>query len=268
MFKMEPISLNEYLSTDNIWTKRLLGIEDFQQIRNYEQIEREYNQERYGTIAEQFKECSSIQDIFQFYYLQNKDKHTHVSIKDEIFKVNPVVASHLNASIIKSKVVQYSSNYICELGCGYGTNLALFDGNVYGGEYSNNAVKLAQQLGIEVYPFDYYHMEDYAIIKQDTTIFTSHSIEQIPDAACIIEGLSRHRDKIHYVVHFEPTILSQRKNLLGLMRNRYIELNDYNRNLIDLLWTNKNIEILEYETDVFGINPLNPFNIIVWQFKS
>lgn len=267
MFEIEPISLNEYLNADNIWTKRLLGIEGFQQIRNYEQIEREYNQDRYGNIARQFKDCSSIREIFQYYYLQNKDKYTYISFKDEIFKVSPILASQLNATIIKSKVEQYASNYICELGCAYGNNLALFEGNVYGGEYSDNAVKLAQQLGFEVYSFDYYNMEDYAVIKEGTTVVTSHSIEQIPDAACIIKGLSKYREKIRYVVNFEPTILSQRKNLLGLMRNRYIELNDYNRNLIDLLWTNKDIEILEYETDVFGINPLNPFNIIVWQFK-
>lgn len=267
MFKMEPISLNEYLSADNIWTKRLLGMENFQQVRNYEQIEREYNQNHYGTIAKRFENYSSINEIIQYYNSQNTNSNTYTSFKDEIYKVSSILAQQFKVTILKSKIEQYCSNYICELGCGYGINLPLFEGNVYGGEYCDNAVKMARQLGFEVYPFNYYNIEDYTIIKEGTTVFTCHSIEQIPDARCVIEGLSKYRDRIHYVVNFEPTIVSHRKNLLGLIRNRYIEINDYNRNLIDLLLINKGIEILEYETDVFGVNPLNPFNIIVWQFK-
>ncbi|MDD4803199.1 MAG: hypothetical protein PHF24_09720 [Syntrophomonas sp.] len=265
---MEPISLNEYLSADNIWTKRLLGIESFGQVRNCEQIEREYNQDFYGKIAAQFRNCSSINEILQYASLQYANSNTYISFQDEIFRVSSIMANQLKATILKSKLEQYCSDYICELGCGYGINLTLLDGNVYGGEYCNNAVKLAQQLGMEVYPFNYYNMEDYGIIKESSTVFTCHSIEQIPDARCVIEGLSKCRDKIRCVVNFEPTVIHQRKNFLGLIRNRYIELNDYNRNLIELLQKNKDIEILEYNTDVFGINPLNPFNIIAWQFKS
>ena len=52
------------------------------------------------------------------------------------------------------------------------------------------------------------------------------------------------------------------------MRNKFIEQNDYNHNLIEVLKSNPGIEILELETDVFGLAPLNTATLIVWKFKS
>jgi len=121
---------------------------------------------------------------------------------------------------------------------------------------------------MDVIEFNYYEAADYAFIKPDTTVFTTHSIEQIPDATVIIDNLEKHKDKINYVVHFEPTVVRERTSLLGLLRNKYMELNDYNRNLIDVLKSRDNIEILELQTDVFGFIPLNSSNLIAWKFKN
>lgn len=60
---------------------------------------------------------------------------------------------------------------------------------------------------------------------------------------------------------------TQRTNLLGLLRNKYIEMNDYNRNLWTILESRNDIEIIEFDQDVIGINPLNSSNLIVWKFK-
>jgi hypothetical protein len=46
-----------------------------------------------------------------------------------------------------------------------------------------------------------------------------------------------------------------------------MELNDYNRNLISVLRNRIDVEILEYEKDIFGLMPLNTANLIVWKFK-
>ena len=37
---MREISLNDYLSTDSVWARRLLGFEAFQQRRDRELVER------------------------------------------------------------------------------------------------------------------------------------------------------------------------------------------------------------------------------------
>ena len=76
------------------------------------------------------------------------------------------------------------------------------------------------------------------------------------------------RKDANYVVHFEPTVVNERTSLLGLLRNKYMELNDYNRNLIYVLKERTDIEILELKTDIFGLVPLNTTNLIVWKFKK
>ena len=56
--------------------------------------------------------------------------------------------------------------------------------------------------------------------------------------------------------------------LLGLMRRRYIEMNDYNMNLATLLHARQKqgeISILREEAAVFGSNPLLACSIIIWE---
>lgn len=70
------------------------------------------------------------------------------------------------------------------------------------------------------------------------------------------------------MIHFEPTFIAERKYLIGIFRNKYIQLNDYNRNLIELLKQSDAIEIIESTIDVFGLNPLNSSNVLVWKFRQ
>lgn len=265
---MKPISINEYLNINNPWTKRLLGIADFQKKRDILQIENEYNLDKYARLLE--FEFETIEEYkvkeFELGGLNGKSG-IPVSYGDAIFNVPVSLARNLFYGLIKNKVGQYRSENICELGCGYGFNLSYLGENTYGGEYSKNAVKLGQKLGIDVSEFNYYEYDNYNFIKSNTTILTTHSIEQIPDASVIISSLEKQKEKINYVIHFEPTVIKERDNLLGLLRNKYMELNDYNRNLIELIKSNSSIEILELEYDVFGLNPLNSSNLIVWKFK-
>lgn len=266
---MNPISINEYLSYNNPWSKRLLGLSAFQKKRDILQVENEYNLDKYAKLIEfNFKTIEEYKlKEFELGGLKT-DSIMPISFGDTIFNVQLPLARSLFYNLIKSKIEQYSSINICELGCGYGYNLSYLNGNVYGGEYSANAVKLAIRLGMDVSEFNYYEPESYNLIKPDTTVFTTHSIEQIPDATVIIKSLEKNKNKINYVIHFEPTVAEERSSLFGLMRNKYMELNDYNRNLIEVLKSNSDIEILELEYDVFGLNPLNSSNLIVWKFKK
>lgn len=263
---MKLSSLNGFLNQNNIWSDRLLGYQPFQKKRDIRQVELEYNQDKYKKLlGYNFKKIKEAKVKEMGDDLQAE---TYLSLGDEIFKTNQLTSRTIYDSLIKSKVEQYASSYYCELGCGYGYNLSNLEGEVYGGEYSLNAVSLAQSFGIEVMPFNYYHLEDYSLLKQDTTVFTVHSIEQLPNAHSIIEGLHRHQDKIKYVIHFEPSYLEERTNLIGLLRNKYIEINDYNRDLFSIIKSRKDIEVIEWKKDIIGINPLNSANLMVWRFKN
>ena len=53
------------------------------------------------------------------------------------------------------------------------------------------------------------------------------------------------------------------------MRQRYIEMNDYNRDLLGALQCRgEHIRIVHSEANVLGLNPLNPISVIRWEFVS
>ena len=268
--QMEAISINEYFNIENPWTLRLLGLTPFQKNRDINQVENEYNLDKYAKLLEfDFKTAAEYKaKEFEQAGLHPTEGLMYISKGDNIFKTTVENAREIYYNIINSTLTKFSSSNFCELGCGYGYNLEFLGKNFYGGDYSSNAVKIGQKVGLDVREFNYYEENDYKFIKPDSTIFTTHSIEQIPDANVIINNLEKQKKNINYVVHFEPTIVEDRSSLLGLLRNKYLELNDYNRNLISVLKGRTDIEILELETDVFGLVPLNTTNLIAWKFKN
>ncbi len=267
---MKQITLNEYLNKENPWTDRLQGITDFKKKRDLQQIENEYNLDKYAKLLE--FDFDTVEDYkkkeFEQAGLHPITGTIIISKGDDVFKTSVSNARNLFYQLILSKIKKYSSENICELGCGYGYNLSLVGSNTYGGEYSSNAVKIAKKIGLDVSEFNYYTESDYNFIKPNTTIFTTHSIEQIPDATVIINNLEKQKDKINYVIHFEPTVINERTSPFGKMRNKYMELNDYNTNLLYVLKERNDIEILELEIDIFGLVPLNTTNLIIWKFKK
>jgi hypothetical protein len=82
-----------------------------------------------------------------------------------------------------------------------------------------------------------------------------------------VEGLSRRRPRT--VVHLEPCHEDQDPmSVIGLMRRRYAELNDYNRNLVGVLRALEQagrIRVLEHRRNVFSATPFNPTSILIWQ---
>lgn len=266
------IELNDYFSASNRWSNRILGLESFQKTRDIEQIEREYNQDKYLRLLQ--SDASNLTDYRKLELeqagLYNGNGTIVYSLGDDLFEEKVDVSREKYYDLIRTNVGKHNPGIICELGCGYGYNLSLFNSNVvtYGGEYSENAVKIAHKVGLNVQHFNYYQSSDYDFIKAGSTIFTSHSIEQIPDATIIIENLRARKHLIERVIHIEPTYVKERTSLLGMMRNRYIELNDYNHNLFDVLKNAADIELIEVSFDVFGFVPLNSSNVFIWRFKD
>jgi SAM-dependent methyltransferase len=268
----KKIELNDYFSASNRWSNRILGLESFHKTRDIDQIEREYNQDKYLRLLQ-----SDASDLNSYRKLELEQAGLYkgtgtivYSLGDELFEEQVDVAREKYYDLIRTNVNKHNPRLVCELGCGYGYNLSLFGNDVetYGGEYSENAVKIANKVGLNVQNFNYYHSSDYDFIKPGSTIFTSHSIEQIPDAGVIIENLRARKHLIDRVIHIEPTFVKERTSLLGLMRNRYIELNDYNRNLAEVLKNAADVELIEVSYDVYGFVPLNSSNLIIWRFKD
>jgi len=268
---MVSLSLNEFFNQDNAWTDRILGVKDFAKKRDIGQIEREYNLDKYKSLYDvELPEMESykVREFLNAGLRQDQD--VKMSFKDELFKMPLKRARLIAYNIFKDMIGPYLSENNCELGCGYGFNLQLIAGNNYGGEYSKYAVELGKRLGRDLVEFNYYNEGDYNFIMPNSTVYTVHSIEQVPDAMVIIDSLYKQKDKINYIVHFDPSYLEHRTNFIGKARNRYIELNDYNRNLFSYITSRTDIiEVVALEYDVISmqINPLNSTNFIAYKFK-
>ena len=85
-------------------------------------------------------------------------------------------------------------------------------------------------------------------------------------SADFVDGLTALRPTA--VVNIEPCYEHcDSSTLIGVLRRRYIEVNDYNRNLVTLLREQERagkLPIHEEQQAVIGINPLFPVSVIVW----
>lgn len=269
MTTLQEISLSDYLDEDNPWTPRLLGKDPFQQTRDAQQVEREYDQDFYGARLRSYLEDP---EAFEPTRAFGQTREITASVGERLFRMPHAAYVGLKRGAFIELLDRFEvEGPLCELGAGNGQNhfwlRAAQPREVYGGEYSKNAVELAGHLGLDISLFDFYEPADYDLIRDGSTVFTMHAIEQIPDAACILEGLRSKRDRIERVIHFEPGYRETRTDLLGRLRNRYLEINDYNRNLLSLLAESPDVEIEHLEEDAFGNNPLNPATIVVWRFS-
>ena len=261
---MKEVTLNDFINSDNVWIKRILEIENFSVERTIEKVENEYNLDKYRGLTGATIEELRLKQLARRGFKQN-DKII-ISLGDRLFECSVLFADRLRHRYIREYLRHYRTERYGELGCGYGYNLTLLEGETYGGDYAENAVKIAQGFHLDVCKFNFYESESYNFIRPNTTIFTHHAIEQLPDAECFIKGITAQKNKISYVVHFEP-LYEYKSNFLRRFRDKYIILNDYNRNLFSLLKKNPMIEILQVNPDIIGFSPLLSTSVIAWRFR-
>lgn len=233
--------------------------------RTREHVFREYNQDKYGELLK--IDTNSVAVLRQ---------HNYAGIDNLViskgrclyeFSLNETL--NLFDKTISKMLQEYPSPNYCELGCGFGFNLTLVpkESKAFGGELTDSGVMLAKRCGLDVHKFDFYDASTYSLIKPNTTIFTVHAIEQMPSAVHFIENLRIHKDKVNWVVHLEPGAL-RKNNSLAKFQNFYTLLNDYNSDLFYLLTNDDEIELHHFESDVIGINPLNPAHCFAWRFTQ
>jgi len=278
------IDIND-LPNYSSWPSILLGLTPWDvPKRNLEKIDKEYDKDKYA-------KCLA-------FYVETNKKVTPEEVKDFEFKTvaDPICTSIGNEFYLMPLESARSAFYellintigndieeettVVELGCGYGYNLYLLQKHFkktmfIGGEYSPNAVLLASKLFseyplIDVLEFNFYDVP-YKILQDITSpiiVFTSHAIEQLPESSIFLDRLYPYREKIKAVFHFEPAYDLYDMSLIGLMRRRYSQANDYNRDLLRNLRARSYIRICNIQANVLGLNPFNPTSIIKWVYIS
>jgi hypothetical protein len=268
------------------WPARMLGLQSFvPPVRTTEKVAQEYGRQKWQFALDAFEKSGGTANaaiLRTMYYASAGDAkraavyHGKLVAADATPTImewyDQLLAEWMGPSIERARSV-------VELGAGFGQVLwALrqrFPGKTYrGGEYTDTAVKLAGLLyaghpDISVEYVNFYD-RNYAVIEKaegPVVVLTSQAIEQIPDCRSIIDTLAKYRDKIAAVFHIEPAYdLQVPSTLLGQMRRRYIEINDYNRNLFSVLQSRPDIRILRLEQDAIGWNAFNSLAIIHWEF--
>lgn len=277
---MTPLALND-LPAFSPWPAILLGAKPFpRKHRTKDEVLREYDREKWGRAlvflqtqpdfaSADFLNCQGI----------DSEKLVAFSVGQELFSANARVVFQSYGEMLVEKVCPLAPQILVELGSGLGDKLLnlfakLNVTTAMGGEFTSSGVhcgKLLSQIKKQpatFWHFDYNNPETLAQIPKDALVYTSHSIEQIPLLLdSFLEGLIARQPRT--VVHFEPAFADHDEStLLGLMRRRYAEMNDYNRNLVELLLSfqeRNKLRIIQHDKEVFGVNPLNPTSVIVWE---
>lgn len=264
------VDINDYLDSRWELVRDLLNPETKKKQRS-EEIGREYDDELYGPLLKQYREDKAA---LWLRILAPEELEVVISLgESELVRTSYATYQWMRQGKFVSVLKKYHDrDRICELGAGYGQNLivleSLLRAKTYGGELSKNAIELGNLHGLEIHPFNFCEPKSYEFITPGSTLFTHHAIEQVPDATAWIESLRAIRDRIGYVVQFEPMYRPERTGMLGRLRNRYAEINDYSQNLLSLLEADGEITVHEVEPDLYGLNPFNPTSLMVWSFKG
>jgi hypothetical protein len=267
------------------WPARLLGVREFKTVvRDRAKIDAEYSKDKWQKCLDAFETSAgtaTATDLRRQYYDLNSSKLRACVLDNKVVSLSndDLMAHYDNILLDGMKSAVESCETIVELGCGFGHILWMlrraFPGKEYrGGDYAGSAVELGKKLyhampDISVQKFDFY-ASSYDIIenaKGPVVVLTSQALEQIPSSAQVVETLAKYKSKISRVFHLEPAYALYDDSLLGLMRRRYIEINDYNRDLVSTLQTRSDVEFLRMEANAIGWNPFNSLAMMEWRFK-
>ena len=282
---MSLLSLND-LPRFSPWPARLLGSDSWEvHYKSLKEIEREYDQEKWGPLLARLRKDSKIVSIEDVDRLVLSDMPGTLAcfLDGGIKLVQPFDFSVLYLEFLENLLKRYlPASAFAEFGCGYGyiiLNMArrqFFNGlPLIAADYVQSGVDLVKEIACRqgsAVTVDRCDLGSATItnlsIPEGAVIFTSFSATYVPQLReQFVNALSRLKPKA--VIHFEPCYEhADSKTLFGLMKQRYIEVNDYNRNLVSLLHQQQSvgkIKILEELPDVIGHNALLPASVLVWR---
>jgi hypothetical protein len=281
-----PLDLNDLPRWRPEWSRRLLGLTAFETpVRSVEKIEEEYNRDKWARALAMYEESGGTLSALRIREVMTDStpEAERACIVDGGLAVSTCVAQYrmlfdLLEMWFGDSVAQ--SRSVVELGTAFGafvTELSKrFTAPAFAGaDFSENGVRLAKRLNegnsrLSFRQVDFYEPR-YDVLdamEGPVTVFTAQAIEQLPSAAPFVDTLLKHRDKVRSVFHLEPVFEVQDDSLIGLMRQRYLEMNDYCRDLLGQLQARAKageIEIRRVEPDLFGFNPFNSLTLIEWR---
>jgi hypothetical protein len=267
------------------WPARLLGLTSWQSCRRTPvEVKREFDRDKWGALLERYLGSggsATLENVED--WALGSAQPSLCSIGESFELLTPRESLRRHYQLVTDTLHRLlPATCIVELGAGYGGAVlrlaadARFSGTpLYAAEYTGSGRELLNRLAhafgaaVRVGGCD---LSEASICDfkppAGALVFTcmaAHYVPQLEDS--FVEGLGRFRARA--VVHFEPCYEHfDELSLTGALRRRYVEVNDYNRNLVSLLHrhaASNVIAILEETRAVMGVNPLLPVSIVAWR---
>lgn len=267
------------------WCARIIGLEQENiHYKTPEEVKREYADEKWKEVCSLLEESPGI----RLYELESKLFGNDMIVTyfdNKLLLMKAWSARKKLYSLYFERMKPYFAKMHClvELGAGYGSvimNLLLRvpeeKRKVYSGEYTSSGLKaqsiLARNEGLSIATgeCDFFSLKKAPVFLEAKhgVVFTSWAVAYVPLLTpSFVDYFLEFEPQ--YVIHFEPCYnLFSMDTLHGQMCRRYMQLNDYNRNLVEILCEaqrNKKIDIVYVEKNFYGTNPLAPVSMIVWK---
>ena len=286
--KSEGKQVNEIFLNDlpkySDWAKYILGIKQLEKKieKTANEVIREFEFERWGKLFSLLKDNPDL-TLREIDGLICGEEEVPFYENGE-FQLLPALSGHtITYNWITSILKQHCNDVsgLVELGAGYGAIILklakLHPFNklpLFAAEYTDSGCELIKMLAekeavkIKVGYCDFREklLQGFDIPEGSViyTCYATHYVPVFPDD--FPDYFIKSNPKM--VIHFEPIYEHCREDtLLDLMCRRYIELNDYNTNLVTVLHKQQKqgkIKILEERKNVMGYNFL-PVSLIRWK---
>jgi SAM-dependent methyltransferase len=260
------------------WPARVLGLSGrAREPRTAASVLREYDQDKYGPLlrAVEADPSLTVEDVKRL-ELGDPAAPVAMSIGERLYVTGVEDAFRRTTELLVDRVGRRldGAASIVDLGCGYGYHLAQYarafpELALSGGEFAPSARELAGRLhGIAVEPLDLVTGDAVTLERAEgpVVVVLSMVLHQLPSAVAAVEAIARHREKVSRVVVYDALEAAQPDGLLGLLRRRYMQLNHYSWDLIEVLERRNDVVLLELEPNAIGPNALLPGSIAVWRF--
>lgn len=266
------------------WPARLLGLEPWERKKkNAQELIREYEHEKWGPLLKRIEEAGRdvrVREVDEWVFEEVAESLCFLG--DRLHLLSELAAHDWYLNLVEQTLRRFlPATALVELGAGYGSvalslkqREAFLNLPLIAGEYTPSGVALIQKLaaaqGCDVVAGHCDFTQDNVTdleIPAAALIFTSFATPCVPQIPMsFVHSLASRRPKV--VIHFEPCYEHcDRRTLLGLMQQRYLEVNDYNTNLSTLLHEAENqglVRILEEKPAIGGSNPLLVASLIAW----
>ena len=279
----EEISFND-LSKYSAWPARLLSLEHFPtRQKSKEEVLREYQTEKWNDLYQAVIKTGSPTLEMVESLSENPDEISPYADSDRLFLTTNknILERHLE---LYHKVLEphcKGAAALVELGAGYGSKILglakrqpFSDMQLVGAELTENGrniMNLLSQSGkknIKVGSCDFDSLTiDPNLIPKNSVIFTSYAAHYVPELSMdFADFLLQLEPKA--IIHFEPVYeLFSSDSIYELMCRRYMEINDYTRNLMSVInhsVENKKSVISSLKINQLSANPFLPISVIEW----